>query len=171
MKRAILILVVVFGLLPVSAQVETDTPQVGYGEVLREAGFKLPRPKTTLLPGLIEEKSGDYAESQLEEEQPDTGEKIERATKEVGKALGPLGQIFQWFSDLPGYWEAFLVGGVCIVALLTLYSLVIFGVRRIMRKRGKPDWRLARRYAIFLRLLFLCISILVALAWIGETEG
>jgi small-conductance mechanosensitive channel/CRP-like cAMP-binding protein len=169
-KRSLLVIVLVL-LLPAAAQAPVEAPSSQAEEALREAGFKLPHPKGSGLPALVGEKADAYAVSHPVEVEPDTGEKIEKATEEVGKALGPIGQLLAWLSDLPGYWEAFLVGAAFLVGLFLLYGFVMLGVKGIMKKRGKPEWRLARRYNVFLRILLISIAVLVALVWTGVTEG
>jgi len=170
LKRLLFILVLAL-LLPAAAQVPVEAPPPQAEDVLREAGFKLPHPRGTELPALLEEKAKTYAEAHPTEVEPDTEQKIEKTTEEMGKALGPISQLFAWLSALPGYWESFLVGAVLLVGLFILYGLVMLGVKGIMRKRGKPDWRLARRYNFFLRILMLSIGVLGALVWVDATKG
>lgn len=167
MKQVLLIALFLL-LLPAAAQGPVG---VAPPRVEEPSGLQPPHIPKTEPTGSIGEGVPTSTETDATEEPPDTGEKIEKATEEVGKALGPIGQLFAWLSDLPGYWEAFLVGAVFLIGLFLLYGFVMLGVKGIMKKRGKPEWRLARRYNFFLRVLLLSISVLGALVWVDVTGG
>jgi len=160
----------------VTAAQQAETADPGVIERRFEGVARELTPKSTDIAERIDERIRELeaAAAEIEKaeaEEADTGEKIEKATEEVGKALGPVGEILDWFSSLPGYWEAFLVGGGVFIVLSLLYFFIQLGVKRIMRKQKRPDWHLARRYSLFIRIIILSISALIALVWVGETEG
>jgi small-conductance mechanosensitive channel/CRP-like cAMP-binding protein len=173
MKRFFLLLL----LLPllVSAQETIGAPSP-LGELIGDSGFKQPEPKENpfeeKLAELLEQLRLKQAELEAAAvEELDAGEKLEQATEEVGKALGPITEAVNWLSGLPGYWEAFLVGGISLIILFFVYLLINLLSRFIMKRRGHPDWKMPRRFGIFLRLLLFSIAMIVALSWVKQDES
>ncbi|MCD4733945.1 mechanosensitive ion channel family protein [bacterium] len=173
MKRFLLLLL----LLPllVSAQETVDTPSP-LSELIGDSGFKQPAPKETplaeKLEQLLEQLQIKRTELEAEqEEEENTGEKLEQATEEVGKALDPIPEAIDWLSGLPGYWEAFLVGGIALIILFFVYLLINLLSRLLMKRRGHPDWKMPRRFGIFLRLLLLSIAVMIAVAWVNQDDS
>jgi small-conductance mechanosensitive channel len=172
MRRRLLLIVVLVIAATVPAQQPTGV------SVLEELTAELDRPleeKTADFPERVEERREQReaaAEAAAEEiAEADTGEKIEQATEEVGKALGPVSTIWEWLTSLPGYWEALLVGGGCFVVLNLLYFFVMLGIKHLMKKRDKAEWKFPRRYSFFVRVMFFSISGLIGMVWVGETTG
>ncbi len=125
MKRLLLLLL----LLPILVSAQEATAPSPLTELIGDSGFKQPAPKETSLgeklDQLLEQLRIKRAELEAEaaEEEEDTGEKLEQATEEVGKALGPITEAINWLSGLPGYWEAFLVGGIALIILFFVYII------------------------------------------------